>query len=90
MPAASAPIRVREVRTGYMVAADQSKQYRMCGSFSRARDGEKSEWMPFVTIRTSGFEQYVGAQAVSECTRTAIVWEKGDLSATLQRRLDSR
>jgi len=82
------PVRVREVRSGYIMSADQGRQYRLCGTFSRARAGEKVEWMPFATIRTSGCEQYVGAQASSECTRSSIVWEQGDLSTVLQSRLE--
>jgi hypothetical protein len=84
-----ATVRVREVRSGYIMSPDQVRQYRLCGSFSRSRAGEKVEWMSFATIRTSGYEQYVGAQALSECTRSAIVWEQGDLSTVLQSRLEA-
>ena len=87
--AESAVVRVREVRSGYSVTPDQGKQYRLCGSISRVREGKASGWIPFVTIRTSGFEQYTGAQAVSECARSSIVWDTGDLSASLQSRLDA-
>lgn len=85
----SAPVRVREVRSGYIITPEQGKKYRLCGSFSRARDGEKVEWTPFATIRTTGYEQYIGANAVTECTRSSIVWYREDLSAALQRRLDA-
>ena len=87
--AESAVVRVREVRSGYSVTPDQGKQYLLCGSFSRVREGKAFGWIPFVTIRTSGYEQYTGAQAVSECARSSIVWDTGDLSASLQSRLDA-
>ena len=81
-------VRFRDVRIGYMMTPDSGKQYRMCGSFSPALDG-KDALTPFVTIKTSGYEQYLGAQAISECTRAGITWDKGDLSAALQSRLES-
>lgn len=81
-------VRFRDVRTGYIMTPENGKQYRMCGSFSPALDG-KDGWTHFVTLKTSGYEQYLGAQALNECTRAGITWDKGDLSSTLQSRLES-
>jgi hypothetical protein len=45
---------------------------------------------PFATIKTSGYEQWIGAQAVGFCQRSSVIWDKaGDLSSSLQSRLDS-
>lgn len=79
-------VRFRDVRTGYIVTPENGKQYRLCGSFSPALDG-KDGWTHFVTIKTSGYEQYLGAQALNECTRAGITWDKGDLSSLLQSQL---
>ncbi|HEU4879583.1 MAG TPA: hypothetical protein VFT21_09020 [Gemmatimonadaceae bacterium] len=86
MPALPPSVRFRDVRTGYTTTSEIGKQYRLCGSFSPALDG-KDGWTPFVTIKTSGYEQYLGAQAVSECTREGITWDKRDLSSLLQSQL---
>jgi hypothetical protein len=83
------PARFREVHSGYVTNPDGTRQYRLCGEFLPAQDGGKAEWTRFVTVRTSGYEQYLGAQASNVCERAGIVWDKGDLSRALQSRLDS-
>src|SRR5690606_27393092 len=83
------PVRVRNVRSAYVTAPDGEKQYRVCGEFLSAPEAGATEWMPFATIRTSGYEQYVGGQSDSFCTRPATTWDEGDLSSSLQARLDS-
>jgi hypothetical protein len=42
-----------------------------------------------VTIRTSGYEQYIGAQASSFCTREGLSWDEDDWSAELLKRYGS-
>ena len=83
------PVRFRDVRTGYIMSPDGTRQYILCGEFLPAQERGKAEWTPFITIKTSGYEQWVGAQAASLCERSSIVWEKGDLSSSLQSQLDS-
>jgi hypothetical protein len=82
--------RFRDVRFGHMMTPAGAKQYRLCGEFlPQLREG-KAEWTPFATIKTSGFEQYLGVQAVSWCQRPQFVQDRDeDLSSTLQNRLDS-
>lgn len=81
----------RDVRSGYVTAPDGKKEYMLCGQFRSTPEGGTAEWAPFATIRTSGYEQYVGGQgeSLSFCTRPATTWDEGDLSSTLQDRLDS-
>ena len=83
------PVRFRDVHTGYIMAPDSTRQYMLCGEFLPAQESGEAEWTPFVTIQTSGYEQYIGAQAVNLCKRSTIAWDKGDLSSSLQSRLDS-
>lgn len=86
----SGPVRFRGVRLGHVVTPGAEKQYRLCGQFLRAQRGVKSRWTPFVTIKTSGYEQYIGAQAGSFCQGSSNVWEDvGDVTSLLQRRFDS-
>lgn len=66
------------------------EQYRLCGQFLPAQEGGEAEWTPFATIKTSGYEQWIGAQAVGFCQDPSVIWDKvGDLSSSLQSRLDS-
>jgi hypothetical protein len=84
------PVRFREVRLGHVVTPSGEKQHMLCGQFLPAPEGGKAEWTPFATIKTSGYEQWIGAQAAGFCQGASIVWDKaGDLSSSLQSRLDS-
>jgi hypothetical protein len=82
--------RFRDVRFGHVMTAAGEKQYQLCGEFLPQQREGKAEWMPFATIKTSGFEQYVGVQAESWCPRSRFVQDRDeDLSSMLQNRLDS-
>ncbi len=84
------PVHFRDVRLGFVINQSGEKQYMLCGQFLPAQEGGKAEWTPFVTIKTSGYEQWLGAQATNFCQSSSIVWEgAGDLSSSLQSRLDS-
>ena len=86
----SGPLRFREVRIGHVITPGGGKQYRLCGQFQRVQEGIKSRWTRFATIKTSGYEQYIGAQAAAFCQDTSFIWDKvGDLSSSLQSRFDS-
>jgi hypothetical protein len=52
------PLHFRNVRLGHVMDAKGEAQYRLCGELFR--EGDKAEWTPFATIKTSGYEQYVG------------------------------
>lgn len=70
----------------YLLAADGGKQYMLCGCF--LPEGE-ADWVPFATIKTSDYEQWIGGQAAPFCAQAAAVWIEGDLSSALQSRLDA-
>src|SRR2546427_8239578 len=85
------PLRFRDVRIGHVVSPSGNEQYMLCGQFLPAQEGGKAEWTPFATIKTSGYEQWIGAQAAVVCQGSSVIWDKvGDLSSSLQSRLDSR
>jgi hypothetical protein len=71
------------------MTAGGEKQYVLCGQFLTARAEDKGGWAPIVTIKTSGYEQWLGDQAAQFCKRPSISWEKGDLSPLPQERFDS-
>ena len=84
------PVRFRDVRLGHFMTPSGEEQYMLCGQFLPAQEGGKAEWTPFATIKTSGYEQWIGAQAAGFCQRSSVIWDKeGDLSTSLQSRLDS-
>jgi hypothetical protein len=83
-------VRLRDVRLGHVMTPAGERQYLLCGEFVQAAGGEPADWVPFTTIKTSGYEQMFGAQASGLCERAAIVWEPlEDLSASLQTEIDS-
>ena len=83
-------VRFRDVRIGHVVTPGGNEQYMLCGQFLPAQEGGNAEWTPFATIKTSGYEQWIGAQAASFCQGSSVIWDKvGDLSSSLQRRLAS-
>jgi len=84
------PVRFRDVRIGHVMTPSGKEQYMLCGQFLPAQGGGKGEWTPFATIKTSGYEQWIGARAVGFCQDASVIWDKeGDLSSSLQSRLDS-
>lgn len=84
------PVRFRDVRIGRVMMPDGKEQYRLCGEFLPAQEAGKAEWTRFVTIKTSGYEQWIGAQAAGYCQGPSFIWDEGgDLSSSLQSRYDS-
>ncbi len=81
------PERFRNVRIGHTTSASGEAVYSLCGEF---REAGKSEWSHFATIKTSGYEQWLGSQSKDYCQGRSFVWDKkGDLSSSLKSRLDS-
>lgn len=84
------PARFRDVRVGHAQTSSGEEQYRLCGQFLPAQDEGKAKWTSFVTIKTSGYEQWIGPQAAGFCQDSSVTWDQtGDLSSLLQSRLDS-
>jgi hypothetical protein len=79
------PLRFRDVRAGHVRSAAGEEDALICGQFLQTEKGSQAEWTPFVTLKTSGYEQYIGAQSSVWCDGSAVVWDgSGDLSSTLQ------
>jgi len=84
------PVRFRDVRIGRVMTPSGKEQYMLCGQFLPAQEGGKAEWTPFATIKTSGYEQWIGAQAAGFCQGSSVIWDQvGDLSSSLQSKLAS-
>lgn len=63
------PKNFRNVKIGYLLSPSDKKQYLLCGEFL----SKEKEWIAFATIKTSGYEQYIGNQALSYCNDATIV-----------------
>ena len=84
------PLRFRDVHVGHFRSPGGGEQYILCGQLLPAPEGGKAEWTPFATIRTSGYEQWIGAQAAGFCQGSSVTWDDaGDLSSALQGRLEA-
>lgn len=55
------PVRFRDVRIGHVMTPSGEEKYILCGQFLPAHEGGKAEWTPFATIKTSGYEQWIGS-----------------------------
>ncbi len=81
-------LRFRKVQLGHVKTADGSERYFLCGEFLPAAVDGKEKWAPFATIKTSGYEQWLGGYPL--CENDAVVWDKvEDLATALQTRFDS-
>ncbi len=50
-----------------------------------------NDWAPFITIKTSFYEQWLGSEADNLCKRPAITWLPAkDLAAALQKKIDEQ
>ena len=84
------PVHFLDVHVGHVKTPSGEDLYMLCGQFLPGQESGSAEGTPFVTIKTSDYEQYVGAQAAaSYCQRPSVIWDKGDLSTSLQSRFDS-
>src|SRR6478736_5931997 len=62
-------IAFRKVYFGQYDEKGHPAQYEICGEFQVTNASGKKEWLHFVTIKTSGYEQYIAPKELSYCTR---------------------
>jgi hypothetical protein len=79
-------IRFRDVYFGHNIGSTGNNLYMLCGKFLSVK-GENTEWIPFVTIKTSDYEIYLGETIYCQKFIQII---KGDLSTLLQNRFDAK
>jgi hypothetical protein len=51
------PLDFRNVKIGYITSSNNERIFLLCGEFLSK---ENNEWVEFTTIKTSGYEQYLG------------------------------
>jgi hypothetical protein len=82
-----APERFRNVRYGVVEGAGGGGMPLICGEFQTV--SKPGEWITFATLQTSKYEQWIGGQGKGFCDRPAFGWDKDDLSAELQQRVEA-
>jgi hypothetical protein len=78
---------IRNVKAGYILPdklSDKDTTYLICGEFLSK---EKNEWESFATLKTSGYEQYIGNSFYCQKTTFESV-DNNILSDELKRKLD--
>ncbi|MDR6936469.1 hypothetical protein [Luteibacter sp. 3190] len=77
----------RRVHLASIEGSDGTPQPMLCGEFLASEGSGAPSWQPFVTVRTTKYEQWLGAQASALCARTSDPSHGPDLSAELKARL---
>jgi hypothetical protein len=76
------PIDFRNVKIGYLTSPNDEKIFILCGEFLSQDD---KEWVEFATIKTSGYEQYLGK--TQYCQDATMVLTDENLSVELKNKL---
>jgi len=76
------PVDFRNVKIGYLTSQDSEKIYVLCGEFLSK---ENNEWVNFTTIKTSGYEQYLGK--TQYCQDATMILTNEKLSLELKNKL---
>jgi hypothetical protein len=79
------PVAFRNVRVGYF-SDGAAGRHVLCGAV-QSSGPQKKEWIPFATVKTSPYEQWLGGVADAICKSPKVQWRNGDLSAQLARRV---
>lgn len=87
---APAPTHVRTARLGRLHKNDGTDIFFLCGSVMPAGKHGTANWLPFATIKTSDYEQWLGAQAKGFCEQPGIAWFNGDLAPRLEAQFKAR
>lgn len=81
------PAKVKRVHLRYTENDSGERTYMLCGQFQPTIRTAKREWTDFVTLKTRGYEQWIGAQATVICKNARTLRGVPDLSKALQSKL---
>lgn len=77
-------IQFRNSHVGIKGSKIDEKVYILCGEFKAEPE---NVWISFATIKTEIYEQWQGAQSLSFCKDSTVIWEERDLSKLLNKKL---
>lgn len=75
----------RNVKIGYLLSQENEKIFLLCGEFLSQ---ENKEWTEFTTIKTSGYEQYLGK--TQYCQDATMVLTDENFSVELKNKLTEK
>lgn len=82
-----APLEFRQVHVKVLLGQN-TRNYMICGEFLSKDKDNKDVWTSFATIKTSDFEQWLGAQSIGYCNEAKPVdYKEKDLSNLLMQQL---
>ena len=87
LPGSPHPVGIRMARVGRLADGSGNYTYLLCGKFSPGVKQGTKEWIPFATIKTGDYEQWLGGPATSYCRQQEIKWYEGDQSGALLKRI---
>ena len=84
-------VQFRRARIGTLPQADGTTFYLLCAERAGVIEGSKPIWVPFVTIKMTTYEQWLGEQPTKDwCQGRHPIWDpRTDITAALQARYDS-
>jgi len=68
----------RKIEIGYLLSSKNDKTFILCGEFLSE---EEKEWNKFATMKTEGYEQHLGLQALPYCQEANFVLTNNSLLA---------
>jgi len=74
----------RQVQIGYILGDNNERIYLICGEFLSEEKKEKNKWDGFSTIKTQGYEQYIGNH-LPFCEQAIFVKADFNLTEVLKR-----
>jgi hypothetical protein len=84
------PVSFRNVKLRNLPGPNAENHYMICGQFLAQDKQKNDEWISFVTIKTSGYEQWNGNQSLSYCQDSkSVSYKINDLSSALKSRFYS-
>jgi hypothetical protein len=84
------PVGFRHVQLRNLTGSNAENHYMICGQFLAQDKQNKDEWTAFATIKTSGYEQWIGNQSLAYCQDSrSVSYKINDLSSALKSRVDS-
>jgi hypothetical protein len=83
---AHGPVEVRNVRFGLRDTTGGRASYVLCGEFRHRAGADTAQWVPFATVETSKYEQWLGETRF--CQPLSGSWDDSDsLTTRLQQEL---
>lgn len=83
-------VEFRNLKIGYILSETNVKTFLLCGEFLSAESKNKNQWESFATLKTEGYEQWVGSGSITYCQKAHFVIENdADLAKSILENLNN-